>query len=75
MKVYCRYCKFINLGINGRYICMFRRVYKNSYYDEGVNYHLASYRNKNNDCKDYKPKFLVKLKHFFYMQKGNKIIL
>ena len=71
-KVFCKNCEHISLGWHENsniHICRshVKKVFSYSYWDKiySEQTEIAKEKNKFNDCKDYQPKFLIRLKNIF----------
>ena len=58
-KVYCRKCRFFKSGIEGEK-CMESYVWEHSYLRKWKKYDIPGTKNKNNDCKVFKPPKTIK---------------
>lgn len=51
-KVYCKNCKYLQAG----YICAAEMILEDTWLKQKKQYADPVVKNKNNNCKDYKPK-------------------
>ena len=65
MKVYCKDCKHVSLNFYGEWTCKISYHIANTSYEQIKIYHWCCTINGKNDCKDFKPKLLFRLRRIF----------
>ena len=64
MKVYCSFCKFYK-KTKGDDLCLSNPGVWDTPVNREITLGQCSYKNKDNHCKEFKPKFSYRIKHLF----------